>query len=274
MQLKPLSSYSIHSLYSKPNNRHVQLHSWRFSVSSAVNNADVWLLSAPRAVGSDWSRLTAEHVFCSTDSLAWGPECQSVSWSVCPTLQCRERWHDGRLLSCAYTFIIPEMRIPTVLLLHLHQVTKRKKKCQFQLKNCWNFIFLYVATLMFLQVQYSIFLVWCLGTKKPCFVRVRKTSLLGGKYLFWSPETQLQIFQSSHQTCTVIHRRILLSLRNIQWFLSYKCWNVVSNHIHWPRCLLACNFAAIPSASCCCLTFGALHAVIFSWKRSVSQPDT
>ena len=135
MQLKPLSSYSIHSLYSKPNNRHVQLHSWRFSVSSAVNNADVWLLSAPRAVGSDWSRLTAEHVFCSTDSLAWGPECQSVSWSVCPTLQCRERWHDGRLLSCAYTFIIPEMRIPTVLLLHLHQVTKRKKKMSVPVKK-------------------------------------------------------------------------------------------------------------------------------------------
>lgn len=47
-----------------------------------------------------------------------------------------------------------------------------------------------------------------------------------------------------------LHRRILLSLKNTKWFLSYRCWIAVANHIHQHGSLLACNYATIPSTSC------------------------
>lgn len=87
------------------------------------------------------------------------------------------------------------MRIPTVFGLWCIFIRSPQEKCQFHCLKCWSFMlqlwsFFRFNSLFFcndVQVQ-----------KKPHFVRVRKTSMLGGKYLLWSPETHLKSMLSSN----------------------------------------------------------------------------
>lgn len=95
LQLKPPSFYRTCSLYSKANNRPVQLHSWCFSVSRVVNNGDVCLLSASFTesffffvTDSDWL-----HSLLSAPPAA-RQEVDSCSLSIGPSVQ----YFDSRLL--------------------------------------------------------------------------------------------------------------------------------------------------------------------------------